>query len=320
MAYAGRIPEGAGLPKRAADRSSHALRRRRFILLATAGTLADAVVPAFAAKPPPDQPVRREIAHGQYFEYVPQGAITGVLVLAHGSVEDERREHTTDEIALAFARRWTGFADSHGLIVLAPVFGAAFGSWIGDPSVALGGYRALEGRDIGADDFVDRIVDLYAARAGSSTFILYGHSAGGQFANRYAVRHAGRLKALILSAPGRYAFPDPTAPWPYGQKPVSARAKRGGTARLVTPDPAGWAQAAALPISVVVGGADTEPQPPREDHPGSTRIDYARAWVGAMGRLAPAGQARIRLTVVPGVGHNSARLTPTCQKELAEIL
>ena len=295
-------------------------RRRRFLFLA-AGAISGAWMPARAARPVQSQVFRRSLGYGDYFEYLPRRANTGILVLAHGSVEDERRERNVDRIAETFARRWTGFADQHGLIVVAPAFGPSFGSWIGEPSVALGGYRALEGRAIGADDFVHRIVDQYKDRLGGGPFYLYGHSAGGQFANRYAVRHPERLKGLILSAPGRYAFPNPSAPWPYGQKQVTAHARSGGPPHVVKPDPEGWIKAAALPITVVVGAADTEPQQPlRADHPGSTRIDYARAWVDAMNGLAPQGKSRIRLVVVPGVGHSSSRLTPTCQEALAEML
>ncbi len=134
---------------------------------------------------------------------------------------------------------------------------------------------------------MDRIVDQYRARiGGGERFHLYGHSAGGQFAGRYAVRHPDRLKALVLSAPGRYAFPDPQAPWPYGQKEVTVRDGPDGAPRVIRPDRDGWRKAAALPITVVVGSADTEPQPPRAAHIGTTRVEYARQWVEAMTRIA----------------------------------
>ena len=278
-------------------------------------------MPARAARLMRSPSVRRSLEYGDYFEYLPKRASTGILVLAHGSVDSEPRERNVDQIAEQFARRWSDFADEHGLIVVAPVFGPSFGSWIGEPSVALGGYRALEGRNIGADEFVHRIVDQYKDRlGGSDRFYLYGHSAGGQFANRYAVRHPERLKGLILSAPGRYAFPDPSAPWPYGEKQVSAKPKSGYASHAIRPDPDGWVKAAGLPITVVVGGADTEPQVPRAAHPGSTRVDYARSWVDAMSRLVPEGKSRIRLVVVPGIGHSSSKLTPTCQQALAGYL
>jgi hypothetical protein len=93
----------------------------------------------------------------------------------------------------------------------------------------------------------------------------------------------------VLSAPGRYAFPDPQAPWPYGQKEVTVRAGPQGLSQTIRPDPAGWRRAAALPITVVVGSADTEPQPVRPAHVGTTRVGYARQWVDAMTPLAPPG-------------------------------
>ncbi len=265
--------------------------------------------------------VPRSIQYGDYFEYVPSRTIMGILVVAHGSVEEEKSAQDVRKVAETFARRWTRFAQDHGLIVLAPVFGRDFGSWIGEPGIALGGYRGLEGRQIGADEFVERIVDEYSGRGGGDKrFYLYGHSAGGQFAGRYAIRHPDRVKALILSAPGRYAFPDPDAPWPYGQKQVSIKAGATAQPRIIQPDRENWRRVAALPIAVVVGTADLEVQPPRKDHAGSTRVDYARNWVEAMTRIAPQGKSRIRVIEVPGIGHSSAGLTPACQSALAQLL
>jgi hypothetical protein len=101
---------------------------------------------------------------------------------------------------------------------------------------------------------------------------------------------------------------------------VTVRARPEEAPRVIRPDRDGWRKAAALPITVVVGTADTEPQPPRTDHIGTTRIEYARQWVEAMTRLAPEGKSRIRLVTVPGIGHSAAGLTPACQKALAEYL
>ena len=297
------------------------LSHRMLALLLMAAALSGASMSVDAANSEQGVVILRTLEHGEYFEYVPRRAIAGILVIAHGSVEDEKAERDVSKVAEVFLRRWRRFADEHGLIAVAPVFGPSFGSWIGEPGVALGGYRALEGRETGADEFVQRIVGQYKDRMGvGDKFYLYGHSAGGQFANRYAVRHPERVKALILGAPGRYAFPDPNAPWPYGQKQVTARAKSGGPSRVIRPEPDSWLKAAALPITVVVGSADTEPQPRRADHAGSTRIDYAQNWVDAMSHLAPKGKGRIRLTVVPGIGHSSSGLTPACQKAPAELL
>ena len=255
-------------------------------------------------------------------QYLPRRAPKGILVIAHGAVEEEGSgEADIRKLAQTFLQRWTRFADEHALIAVAPLFDHNFGSWIGEPGIVLGGYRALTGKEIGADEFVDGIVAQYRAElGGEERFYLYGHSAGGQFAGRYAVRHPDHLKALVVSAPGRYAFPDPQAPWPYGQKEVTVRMGPQGLSQTIRPDRDGWPRAAALPITVVVGSADTEPQPVRPAHVGTTRVGYARQWVDAMTPLAPVGRNRIRLIVVPQVGHSSAGLTPACQRTMAEQL
>jgi len=250
-----------------------------------------------------------------------RGRLRTENLAAAGDRHPDRTCQEIRKLAETFLQRWVRFADDHGLVAVAPLFDHNFGSWVSEPGIVLGGYRGLAGKEIGADEFVERLVDQYRGRAGDvERFYLYGHSAGGQFAGRYAVRHPDRLKALVLSAPGRYAFPDPQAPWPYGQKEVTVRASAQEASRVIRPDPDGWRKAAALPITVVVGTADIEPQPPRIAHVGTTRVDYARQWVEAMTRIAPEGKSRIRLVTVPRIGHSSAGLTPACQRALAESL
>jgi hypothetical protein len=151
--------------------------------------------------------VLKALPHGEYAQYLPRRAPKGILVIAHGSVEEEGSgESDIRKLAETFLQRWTRFADEHALIAVAPLFDHNFGSWIREPGIV-----------------------------------------------------------PVLSAPGRYAFPDPQAPWPYGQKEVTVQ----GTPRLIRSDPEGWRRAAALPITVVVGSADTEPR--RHGPPTSTR-------------------------------------------------
>ena len=66
----------------------------------------------------------------------------------------------------------------------AHIFDHNFGSWVSEPGIILGGYRGLEGKEIGADEFVDRIVDQYrpgSAAWSGSTLALWpegGHGPG----------------------------------------------------------------------------------------------------------------------------------------------
>jgi hypothetical protein len=75
----------------------------------------------------------------------------------------------------------------------------------------------------------------------------------------------------------------------------------------IQPDPANWLKAARLPVTVVVEVRDDE------DH-----LQGARRWVEAMNAYSQsnAGVGNVRLVIVPGVGHSSSGLTPTCQPAL----
>lgn len=158
---------------------------------------------------------QREIEHGIYHLYVPDSytSESDIVVVVHGTVD------AVDAVELAntFINRWTDFADSTGAIIVSPAFDRDnFAS--NNASFGAGGYRGLFGREIDADEFLHNIlaeVNLLAP-VSERRFFLYGHSAGGQFANRYVVRHPERVQGVILSAPGRYAFPEEEVTWANG--------------------------------------------------------------------------------------------------------
>ena len=158
--------------------------------------------------------VLTESGWGNFAYYIPARP-QGVLVLGHcypwpdGSRSSSQLAGHVKE----YAERWRIFADVHRLIILVPAFGS--GDFIE--------YRNLFGKQVNADEFVNHLVDQYGyafINSFDGRFYLYGHSAGGQFANRYTVVHPQRLKGVVLSAPGRYAYPDPSIPWPYGMGPM----------------------------------------------------------------------------------------------------
>lgn len=271
------------------------------------------------ATAPADGLVQRAVDCGEYWCYTPTKRAAAVLVVVHGSLG---RDETGLEAARRFGRRWVAFAERHQLVMVAPAFAAP------EYQAAYGGYRGLFGRDCAADAFLHEIV----ADAGQAVpefdgrFYLYGHSAGGQFACRYVVTHPERVRAVVLSAPGRYAFPTKDAPWPYGMGRMKRDLRWGGgtPAQAVdyTPDPRGWERAAALPIAVVVGSKDLERQPKRPGHRGRTRVALAEAWTDDMQKLARRthGHCGVSLRIVPNVAHSSAWLTPACQEAFDRFL
>jgi pimeloyl-ACP methyl ester carboxylesterase len=255
---------------------------------------------------------------------IPERAVR-VLVLAHGFPwpDGSQSDSALAEYARDAVRRWTEFATAQHAILVAPAFGGS----------DFGGYRALFGRKIDADEFVNRMVDEAAGKyipSFSGRFSLHGHSAGAQFAARYLVTHPERLEEVVLSAPGTYPFPDPSLPWPFGMAPVVRDQLSGSVAdgkpsdqaagSLFVPRPDGWLTAASeISVSVLVGGRDLLPQSDEPGQPGSTRIERATAWVNTMHRLAEANSraSLIRLVRAEGLDHDETAMAIPAQGILA---
>lgn len=266
--------------------------------------------------------------YGSYVAYMPVEPPRQILVIAHGYPypDDSRTPAQLFDHAEAYVERWQAFADQHQLVLLAPLFGSG----------ALAGYRELFGTVIDADRFVIELVSAFGSAHVEDfdrRFVLYGHSAGGQFASRFLAMHPDRLNGVVLSAPGRYAMPHPGIPWPHGSAPTTRDALLSGD-RVTKMSPAlaeghrfvpafeGWVDAACeLPIRVVVGLDDLDLQGPAPGHDGRTRVDYARNYVERMRDLAERFDctASISLHQVEGVGHDPVALTETCQREIASL-
>lgn len=177
-----------------------------------------------------------------------------------------------------------------------------------------------------ADAFVNAIVDTTREALPDlpEQLVLYGHSAGGQFVSRYVVMHAERVSAAVISAAGTFAYPNPDLAWTNGMKPLRRRIRWSDDEMWkeveIVPDPQGWAAAAQVPITIVVGSRDTVALHAVPGNPGRLRMERARAWVEAMKKFARmhGRTPRIRYVEVANVGHNSAFLTPTCQQMLLE--
>ncbi len=286
--------------------------------------------PMGGAQDVPQLPIDRgEVASttipmGSFAYYVPTNP-RDVIILVHGYPwpDNSRSIVQLIEHAESYVERWQPFASKEELILIAPAFGT------GD----FAGYRELFGRRVDADDFVTFLVDAIGHQYNDGfdgRFYLYGHSAGGQFAGRYVVKHPERIKGAVLSAPSTYPFPDPSVQWPYGMGSVFRTAEFSGTQETgkdpeksagteFHPNSDGWITAATeVPIAVIVGAADTET---RSEHPGQfgkTRIERAGAWVDAMRNLATSNgnAAIVSLTLIDGVAHDPVALTEPAQELL----
>ena len=258
----------------------------------------------------------RELTYGRYLQYIPSQLASPVriAVLVHGTLG---KNVSALAVAERFIKRWIPEAEKRKLVFLAPAFDQEnFGGREGPG----GGYRGLFGRRIGADEFVNRIVNQYRSVWPSfdGKIYLYGHSAGGQFVSRYVVMHPERVRAAVISAAGTFAFPNPDVPWTDGMRRLQRTMQWGESdepKRIdIQPDPEKWLTAATLPITAVIGSRDTEETNAIPGQEGRTHMERARRWVAAMNRFARDHQkvGRVRLAVVEGVGHSSVQLAPVC--------
>lgn len=269
----------------------------------------------------------REHEYGTYHLYVPESytAESNVVVVVHGTPD---KDEDANEVARAFIDRWTDFAEKTESVIVAPVFDQENYASKGG---AYGGYRGLYGREVSADEFLHNILDQVNLIAPTSEqrFYLYGFSAGGQFANRYVVRHPDRVLGVVVGAAGRYAFPEEEVEWHYGMESVNREIEwpNGEETQInIEPGPEGWVRAASsLPITIVVGSEDEDPQPCRPAHCGhdmtqTTRKAIGLKWFADMGMFAGSKgyTSQMDYELVRGVGHNPAGLTEDCQEMLRD--
>jgi len=268
----------------------------------------------------------KSVAHGQYQQYIPEGALAHFKIIAvnHGMFGDAE---TAVESAKNTLKKWIRFANKNKTIIIAPVFDnyryAATKRGAGK-----GGYRGLFGRHVGADRFLHEIIQEYtlASHQYSGRFYLSGHSAGAQFANRYLVRHPERVIAAAFSAPAWFAQPSTEHKWPYGMGRRTFTAQWPGEFQKkridIQPNPKGWLLATQRPVAVVVGELDLKPIRHVPGIGGDTHVDRAKHWVQVMSQHARqfGKNSRIEMKLISEVGHNYGKLARECQKFLTNYI
>jgi len=200
-------------------------RTYRFDIIGDLVALISIAILLSACVPPeiPDQAITYEPGQvsaqaddfGVYYTYVPTTIPEqpDILVLVHGTPKDDTAEANAEYCI----RHWLDFAEAQGYILIAPAFNQEdFSSRYGDH--ALSGYRGLFGREIGADEWVLRLVEAHqqASDSAGEPFSMYGHSAGGQFTGRFLVTHPRSIKKAVITSAATYPQPNVEIPWPFG--------------------------------------------------------------------------------------------------------
>ena len=266
--------------------------------------------------------VEKQTPHGSYYQYAPVNLRSPwrVAVLVHGTPPTDSSGRND---ARVLVERWRMEAEARGVLLVAPAFnnthfGSQDGPW--------GGYRSLLGRDIDADEFVHAILREYRALLPGydERILLYGHSAGGQFVSRYLVVHPNRVRQAVISAAGSYAWPNATVSFPNGMGAATLTANWGGTtnSRLFDVSEADFVAAGQVPVTVVVGTADTEILQGPIGNTGANRWERGRNWVEDMNRFVADNRraGRARFVSVEGAPHNSVPLTPASIEALFQGL
>jgi len=233
---------------------------------------------------PSGQLVRRSLAADSsqhYLVYIPESGGRGasVFVTTHG-VSRNFEEHAT---------LFAPYAEKYGVVLVAPSFTADGNA----------GYQRLEG----ADQILEAIVAEVGLLTGATTakFFMFGFSGGAQFTHRYTMVHPDRVSGAVVGAAGWYTFPDSATAYPYGMGPGEGRDR-------LKLEPARFLQ---VPITVIVGGADTgsknlRQNPELDRQQGKTRLERAQRWTAAMRRAAETRgvEPRVTCVLVPGIGHS----------------
>jgi len=259
--------------------------------------------------------VRKSIDSGSFYQYVPPKYKKPVefIVFTHGSLRDEKQD--ASEVAEYYVKTLQPMVNLAGVILIVPIFDQYnYGGYSGP----LGGYRGCEGRTIGADVFVNQIMDGYKEQIKSydGKFHLMGHSAGGQFTCSYISKHPERIKTATLIAPGVFMFFDEKIPFPYG----IGRGYWGmdwpgakETTYDYTPDSNKLNMMVQLPILVVAGEKDISHKDSLDGQIGDTRLARAQSWVVELKKYAQkiGVESKVEFSLVKGAGHNDHSLFKT---------
>lgn len=269
----------------------------------------------------PGQLAQGEDVFGTFYTYVPTTVPeqAEILVLVHGTPPEGE---TAESNAQYYVTNWIDFAQKHGYILIAPAFNQEdFSSRQGDH--ALSGYRGLFGREIGADEWVLRLVKAYqrALELADERFYLYGHSAGGQFAGRFLVTHPETVKKAVITSAATYPQPTTEVTWPFGMGELHTDIEWDTDLIKhvdIVPDKQKWLAATQVPLTVIVGLNDTAELSLSliPGQKGKNRYVIARNWIQDMAAFAEANglASRFNLEIIPGQGHSMSGLIPYSQK------
>ena len=247
-------------------------------------------------------------------------AETPIVMVLHG----QRRN------ARSYRDAWKKYADQYGFYILVPEFseslfpGNAYeqGNYFAIsplPAKKNNTYPLKNDPEEWSFHLPDKIFDDFVnkrKKSSQSTYYLYGHSAGAQFAHRMLEIIPGpKIKMAIAANAGWYTLPDNDESWPYGLKEAAIA-------------PESLKNFLAFPLIILLGDKDVDSQHPdlrrtvRADRQGDNRKARGEYFYNFGYNLAvelgtPFGW---RLQIVSGAGHSNREMAAAAAALIAKDL
>jgi len=202
---------------------------------------------------------------------------------------------------------WKASADRFRLVVAAPEFSAK--AWPRAAAYNLGDIAAHpDDPSKWSYSAIEHLFDeIGEGRAG---YVLFGHSAGGQFVHRMALFLPGARATMMVAAnPGWYTMPEWRASRAQDPFPYSLLGSPAGEAQLK--------QALARPFTLMLGARDVDTHAADlvhtagADREGANRFERGHAYYAAARADAKELQVPFawHLVEVPGVAHSGSRMS-----------
>lgn len=233
-----------------------------------------------------------------------------VVVVFHGLKRDAEK----------YRDDWIRYAEQYDLLVICPEFseekfpGVRYYNTgnISDTDDETG---RIQPKDKWVFAAIDDVIKETGKRTGVSAanITLFAHSAGAQMLHRYILFDgSAKVRRFIPANAGWYTMPDRSVDFPYGIKnvPVDERSLQ---------------KAFAAPVTILLGGADTQRskilrKTSLADAQGMNRLDRGNRFFSmAKQQAEELGTAfNWQVEIVPGVGHNDTLMAGAAAKLIAE--
>lgn len=234
--------------------------------------------------------------------FAPEGAVrdSPIVFVMHGQGRN----------AADYRDNWIAIANQRRAIIIAPEFDAR--RFPRTAGYALGGlsepddearFRVTPASPVNAiEPLFDEVCMRLDRRCAS--YALFGHSAGGQFAHRFAMfARPRRARHIVAANAGWYTFPSLTIPFPYGLAWTDVDAER-------------LREAFARPLTILLGREDTDTEDqslrrtPEALAQGPHRLARGeRFFAAARNEAARIGAPFAwRLAFAPGVAHDNGAI------------